>query len=458
MSRQLWAAIAWAAFSCSSALADMGRECNPRPLTAAENEASVRLAQKLRNALSAAPADWTVRDERTDVAAGSCPAEGSGKSIPQPVTISILRNYVRKDAPRPAAPAAPQPEVQPPLTAEQQGRAAELEKQIADLQRKDQAAGAAYREARRAGDSAAQRQATEESRKYRMEMRPLQHELGELRSLERRARAADSQARTRAAQARMQEERANRRDASISIVTNLRQSEMRGARPVSVSGVPLAFQDASGVTQLLLGSWRRSGNFALAQLDESAPTTRVQNIRVRIDANQPVTELLIQALNVKAVHDAVENSTPRQAQIERASPRDGSAPVKIALQVGTSHYRFSGSAECKAASQASIYGIGAALYSVSQRSDGQSLNLTLWQPKDGSPSMVSLHISTGNARFEVDTVKAGAKRDTKGSGKTTLQKSGAGGVFTIDAVAAGGEQITGTIQCSRFGGIQAEGG
>jgi hypothetical protein len=33
-----------------------------------------------------------------------------------------------------------------------------------------------------------------------------------------------------------------------------------------------------------------------------------------------------------------------------------------------------------------------------------------------------------------------------------------GAAIAIDAVAAGGEKITGTIQCRRFGGIQAEGG
>ncbi len=458
MSRQLWTAIACAALSCSSALADMGRECLPRPLTAAEKEASERVAERLRKTLPAAPEGWTVRDERSDAAAGSCPADSSGKAIAQPVTISVLRNFARQDAPPAAAPAAPRPAAQPPLSAAQQARAAELEKQIAELQRKEQAAGAAYHEARRAGDGAAQRQATEEARKHRIEMGPLQRELRELRNVERRARAADGAARTRAAQARMEEARADRRDASVSIQTNLRQSEMRGSRPVSVNGVPLAFRDGGGATQLLFGGWRHAGSFALAQIDESVPTTRVQNARVRIDANQPVTEQLLAALDVKTVAEIVDSPAPRQAQVRRDAQQPGSAPVQIALQVGTKDYRFSGAAECKAAPQASIYGVAAALYSVSQRADGQSLNLTLWQPKSGAPGMMALQISTGSARYEVDTVKAGTKRDTKGSGKATLQKAGGGGVFAVDAVAAGGEKITGTIQCSRFGGIQAEGG
>jgi hypothetical protein len=146
------------------------------------------------------------------------------------------------------------------------------------------------------------------------------------------------------------------------------------------------------------------------------------------------------------------------AQIRRQPAQAQTAPVEIALQVGAKRYEFSGQGECKAAPQASIYGINAALYSVSHSAGGRRLNLTLWQPKNGSAEMMTLHVSDGSSRYEVDTVKAGAKRETKGSGKTTLQKSGAGGIFTIAAVAGSGEKISGTIKCGRFAGIQAEGG
>ena len=134
------------------------------------------------------------------------------------------------------------------------------------------------------------------------------------------------------------------------------------------------------------------------------------------------------------------------------------AQVEAALNVGGKKMEFRGQGQCKAAAQASIYDIPAALYSVSQRSGSQSMNMNLWQPRSGAANMLSLHISDGAKRYEVDTVKGGAKKDTKGSGSATLQKSGAGGTFTIDAKAASGEKITGTIECGRFGGIQAEGG
>lgn len=133
------------------------------------------------------------------------------------------------------------------------------------------------------------------------------------------------------------------------------------------------------------------------------------------------------------------------------------AQVDVSLQVGATKYAASGQGECKAAPRASIYGVPAALYSVSQRSASGSLSLTLWQPGN-QPEMMSLQVSVGRKSYTVDTVKAGSKRDTQGSGKAKLEKSGAGGTIVIDAVAAGGEKIAGRIECRSFGAVHAEGG
>jgi len=127
----------------------------------------------------------------------------------------------------------------------------------------------------------------------------------------------------------------------------------------------------------------------------------------------------------------------------------------VALEVGGKKVQASGQGECKAAPQASIYGVNAALYSVSQSIPNQrSLNLSVWQPKDGSPNMISLRLWDGKNTYTVDTVKGGSKKDTKGSGNATVS----GTTITLDAVAASGEKITGRIQCRSFGGIRAEGG
>lgn len=133
------------------------------------------------------------------------------------------------------------------------------------------------------------------------------------------------------------------------------------------------------------------------------------------------------------------------------------AQVDVSLQLAGKKYQASGQGECKAAPRASIYGVPAALTSVSQRAGSDSLNLSLWQPA-GAPAMMSLYVSSGGKRYVVDTVKAGSKRDTKGSGSAKLEKSGDGGSIVVDAVAAGGEKITGRIVCKRFGAVHAEGG
>lgn len=134
------------------------------------------------------------------------------------------------------------------------------------------------------------------------------------------------------------------------------------------------------------------------------------------------------------------------------------AQADISLQAGGKKYPAGSPGECKAAPQASIYGVPAALYSVSHRAGKQSLNLSLWQPKDGAPAMMSLHVSLDSKTYSVDTVQAGSKRDTQGSGKASLEKSGSGGVIAIDAMTAGGEKIAGRIQCKSFGAVHAEGG
>ena len=125
------------------------------------------------------------------------------------------------------------------------------------------------------------------------------------------------------------------------------------------------------------------------------------------------------------------------------------AQADITLQIGSQKYAASGQGECKSAPRASIYNIPAALYSVSHRAGKDSLNLTLWRPADGKPDMLSLSITSGGKSYLVDTV-----REKKGSGGARLD----GRTIMVDAVAASGEKISGTIQCRAFGGIQAEGG
>jgi hypothetical protein len=134
------------------------------------------------------------------------------------------------------------------------------------------------------------------------------------------------------------------------------------------------------------------------------------------------------------------------------------AAVEVELQVAGRSLALRGAGECKDAPQASIYGMRAGLTTIAQRTGDQSARLALWQPANGSPAMFQLDVARGSSRHTVDTVKAGSKMETRGSGKASLTRSGAGGVVTIEATTAGGERITGTLRCAAFGKLQAEGG
>ena len=151
--------------------------------------------------------------------------------------------------------------------------------------------------------------------------------------------------------------------------------------------------------------------------------------------------------------------SPSDAQTRRAATESaGGVPVEITLQVGSQKYNASGNGECRSAERASIYGVSASQFAVSHTaSGGNSLNLTRWQPTNGA-DMLTLSVTTGGKRYDVDTVKAGPKKDTKGSAQTTLQRSGNGAVLSINAVAASGEKISGTIKCSALAPVRAEGG
>jgi len=68
---------------------------------------------------------------------------------------------------------------------------------------------------------------------------------------------------------------------------------------------------------------------------------------------------------------------------------------------------------------------------------------------------VTLSVTSGNVAHQVSTVRGGT---TAGSGKVTLEKSGNGGTFSVDAKSSSGASISGTIKCDAFAPHMAEGG
>lgn len=140
-----------------------------------------------------------------------------------------------------------------------------------------------------------------------------------------------------------------------------------------------------------------------------------------------------------------------------AAQADTTVAVAIALRVDGQPFRFDGHASCRHAPMASIYGVAAEMWTVQQSEGQRSIALTVWRPKDGQGNWLSLSASRDDKSYTVSTVTAPGAT-VEGSGTVTLAPSGAGGTFTIDARAAEGAAIAGTIRCSAFTPAIAEGG
>jgi hypothetical protein len=153
----------------------------------------------------------------------------------------------------------------------------------------------------------------------------------------------------------------------------------------------------------------------------------------------------------------VSGSAPSGAQIRRQPPvpveQQGTA-IQASLNAAGERYQSSAPGKCTHAPTASIYGVVSELWTVQQSDNGKSLTLSLWQPKDGTRSMVSLTIAAGKS-YRVSTVKGG---ETIGSAKVSMEPSGKGGTFTVYAKSADGADIMGTIKCEAFAPHIAEGG
>jgi hypothetical protein len=136
-----------------------------------------------------------------------------------------------------------------------------------------------------------------------------------------------------------------------------------------------------------------------------------------------------------------------------APPKQG---IQASLKVGNRTYDSKTPGRCTHAPMASIYQVMSQMWSVQQSSEGGSVTLTVWRPKDGSGDMVNLSIDSGNSSHQVSTVRGG--EPVQGTAKVTFEKAGAGGTFTLDARAKDGTAMTGRITCDAFAPHIAEGG
>jgi hypothetical protein len=123
--------------------------------------------------------------------------------------------------------------------------------------------------------------------------------------------------------------------------------------------------------------------------------------------------------------------------------------LDVALHVGGVAYTAKAAGECNYTTDATIFEAPATMWAARQDGGNRNVNFTLWRLKTGG-EMLTLFVTVGNKTHRVNTVKVGSHADVRGSGQATFEKSGAGGIFTIDAIADTGAKISGRIVCSGF--------
>lgn len=144
-----------------------------------------------------------------------------------------------------------------------------------------------------------------------------------------------------------------------------------------------------------------------------------------------------------------------EGQIRRQPPAESKTSIQVSLKIGGEAFASSGQGKCTYAPKASIYNVLSELRSVALSAGGRSTNLTWWHPLDGAADMVNLSVTSDSGSHNVSTVKGG---QAMGSGTVKFEKSGSGGIFTIETKTARSVPITGTIRCESFAPHIAEGG
>ena len=139
------------------------------------------------------------------------------------------------------------------------------------------------------------------------------------------------------------------------------------------------------------------------------------------------------------------------AQARRQAPEQKTVPVTLDLKIGSEALQGSGAGRCTHAPAASIYDVRAQMWTAAYEVGGKPVQLTFWRPTDKSADMFGLQTPQVN----VSTVRGGKP---SGSGTVTFEPSAKGGVFKIQAKAADGTTVAGSIKCEGFLAHVAEGG
>src|SRR5687767_12318803 len=98
----------------------------------------------------------------------------------------------------------------------------------------------------------------------------------------------------------------------------------------------------------------------------------------------------MQILSSGAVALACASAFAAADQVRRQGPARPTVPMEVSLRIAGEAYDAKTEGSCTHAPKASIYGVLSEMWTVRHKDDGRSVQLTLWKPVDGSPSMFSL--------------------------------------------------------------------
>jgi hypothetical protein len=164
--------------------------------------------------------------------------------------------------------------------------------------------------------------------------------------------------------------------------------------------------------------------------------------------------MLAHALSITGLLAIVGTTIPVQTTAASAgSPDTANAKVEVALQINGTPLTFSAQGECTFTNAGTIYEKPALARTAMVNSADRSgyVNYANWHVKSSGADMMNLSVLIGNKEHRISTVKVGTQGQLRGSGSSSFAASGAGGVFTIDAIADSGAKISGRITCSAFG-------
>jgi hypothetical protein len=132
-----------------------------------------------------------------------------------------------------------------------------------------------------------------------------------------------------------------------------------------------------------------------------------------------------------------------------ADDRNETTIVEIALDVDGKPIVLKGPGECNFTDEATIYEAPATMWAVRQSIGDRSVNLTMWRLHQGGDSL-TMELTADGKTYRVNTTKIGQQGTIEGAGRWTFAKSGAGGIFTIEASTATRAKIAGRLTCAGF--------